>query len=124
MGNGSPISVARPRWRLRENLPQKTICYGNQGQTHLSEIALAEWLCGACHRAVRGSSRRDLLDHVIVVGEPHLRRLLRDYADYDNDYRTHLGLDKETPLGGPVHDHGTIKPVPKLDGLHHAYVRI
>ena len=66
----------------------------------------------------------DLLDHVIVVGEGHLRRLLRDYAGYYNDYRTHLGLNKDTPLGRPVHDRGRITAVPKLGGLHHAYVRI
>ncbi len=73
---------------------------------------------------VIGSIRRDLLDHVIGMGDGHLRRLLRDYADYDNVYRTHLGLDKDTPLGRPVHDQGGITAVPKLGGLHHAYVRI
>ena len=71
-----------------------------------------------------GSIRRDLLDHVIVIGEGHLRRLLRDYADYYNDYRTHLGLNKDAPLGRSVHDHGRITAVPQLGGLHHAYVRI
>jgi hypothetical protein len=61
---------------------------------------------------------------VIVMGEAHLRRLLRAYADYYNIYRTHLGLNKDTPLGRPVHDRGTITPMPKLGGLHHAYVRM
>ncbi len=74
--------------------------------------------------SVGGSIRRDLLDHVIVMGEAHLRQLLRAYADYYNTYRTHLGLDKDTPLRRPVYDRGTITPVPKLGGLHHAYVRI
>ncbi len=73
---------------------------------------------------VIGSIRRELLDHVIVMGEAHLRRLLRDYADYYNEYRTHLGLDKDTPLGRPVHDRGRITAVRKLGGLHHAYLRI
>ncbi len=72
-----------------------------------------------------GSIRRDLLDHVIVIGEGHLGRLLRDYADYYNTYRTtHLGLDKDTPLGRPVQHHGGITSMSKLGGLHHAYVRI
>ena len=74
--------------------------------------------------SIGGSIRRELLDHVIVTGEGQLRRLLRDYADYYNDYRTHLGLNKDTPLGRPVHNRGRIKAVPKLGGLHHAYVRI
>ena len=66
----------------------------------------------------------DLLDHVIVMGEGHLRRLLRDYADYYNDYRTHLGSNKDTPLGRSVQHRGRITSMPKLGGLHHAYVRI
>ncbi len=81
------------------------------------------WQNGFVERVI-GSIRRDLLDHVIVAGEGHLRRLLRDYADYCNDYRTHLGLNKDTPLGRPVHKRGRITAVPKLGGLHHAYVRI
>ena len=72
---------------------------------------------------VIGSIRRDFLDHVIVMGEEHLRRLRRAYADYDNTYRTHLGLDKDAPLGRRVHDRGAITPIPKLGGLHHAYIR-
>ena len=77
---------------------------GNQGSTCCPKVAVAECLCGARHQPVRGSIRRDLLIHVIVIGEGHLHRLLRDYADYCNDYRTHLGLNKDTPLGRPVHD--------------------
>jgi transposase InsO family protein len=81
------------------------------------------WQNGYVERVI-GSIRRDLLDHVIVMGEAHLRRLLRAYADYYNTWRTHLGLDKDTPLGRPIHDRGRIRPMPKLGGLHHAYVRI
>ncbi len=81
------------------------------------------WQNGYVERVI-GSIRRDLLDHVIVMGEAHLRRLLRAYADYYNTWRTHLGLDKDTPSGRPIHDRGRITPMPKLGGLHHAYVRI
>ncbi len=81
------------------------------------------WQNGYVERVI-GSIRRDLLDHVIVMGEAHLRRLLRAYAEYYNTWRTHLGLDKDAPLARPVHDRGTITPMPKLGGLHHAYVRI
>ncbi len=72
---------------------------------------------------VIGSIRRDLPDHVIVLGEGHSRLLLRDYTDYYNGHRTHLGLNKDTPLGRPVHNRGRITAVPKLGGLHHACVR-
>ncbi len=81
------------------------------------------WQNGYVERVI-GSIRRDLLDHVIVIGEAHLRKLLCAYADYYNTYRTHLGLDKDTPLGRSVQHGGRITPIPKLGGLHHAYVRI
>ena len=74
--------------------------------------------------ATRESIRRDLREPVIVMGEAHLRRRLRAYADYGNSYRTHRGLNKDTPLGRPVQRRGRITSMPKLGGLHHAYVRI
>jgi putative transposase len=46
-----------------------------------------------------GSCRRDLLDHVIVVNERHLKRLVHEYIRYYHDDRTHLRLDKGTPGG-------------------------
>jgi transposase InsO family protein len=46
---------------------------------------------------VIGSIRRECLDHVIVLGESHLRRIVRRYADYYNGARTHLSLDKDSP---------------------------
>ena len=49
-----------------------------------------------------GSCRRDLLDHVIVLNERHLKRLMREYIRYYHGDRTHLGLAKDTPQGRPV----------------------
>jgi transposase InsO family protein len=54
------------------------------------------WQNGVAERFV-GSYRRDLLDHVIVLSEPHLKRLMADYIHYYHDDRTHLGLAKQTP---------------------------
>jgi putative transposase len=54
------------------------------------------WQNGVAERWVR-SFRNDLLDHVIVLHETHLRRLARDYLDYYHVDRTHDGLDKDTP---------------------------
>ena len=116
MGNGPAISVARSRWRLWEGLP--TTSFRDRPTSPRSP-----WQNGYVERVI-GSIRRDLLDPVIVMGEGHLRRLLRDYADYYNDYRTHLGSNKDTPLGRSVQHRGRITSMPKLGGLHHAYVRI
>jgi hypothetical protein len=81
------------------------------------------WQNGVAERWV-GGCRRDLLDHVIALNEPHLKRLLGDYIRYFHDDRTHLGLSKETPsrrvrsaARGRVVSHA------RLGGLHHRYDR-
>ena len=72
-----------------------------------------------------GSCRRELLDHVIVLNESHLRRLLRDYLEYYHDDRIHDALQKETPGLRIVErrPRGTAKVVsaPRVGGLHHRY---
>ena len=54
------------------------------------------WQNGYCERLI-GSIRRECLDHVVVFGERHLRHLLRSYANYYNQTRTHLSLNKDSP---------------------------
>ena len=81
------------------------------------------WQNGYCERLI-GSIRRDCLDHVVVFGERHLRHLLRSYASYYNQTRTHLSLNKDSPVSRAVEAVGRILPVPILGGLHHRYVRI
>jgi transposase InsO family protein len=71
-----------------------------------------------------GSIRRECLDHVIVLGEAHLRRILKSYACYYNETRKHLALDKDAPLSRTVKRAGRILCRPVLGGLHHEYVRI
>jgi len=74
---------------------------------------------------VIGSIRRECLNHMIVLGERHLRRILRSYVDYYNETRTHLSLDKDTPKGRPIQrrDQGTVIELKRVGGLHHEYVR-
>src|ERR1700726_3909373 len=81
------------------------------------------WQNGFVERLI-GSIRRECLDHVIVLGEPHLRRILNSYARYYNETRTHLALDKDTTLSRTVKRAGRIFCRPILSGLHHEYVRI
>ncbi len=71
-----------------------------------------------------GSIRRECLDHLIIFGEAHLRRVLRAYANYYNGTRTHLSLDKDTPLARPILREGRIRSIPHLGGLHHSLFRI
>jgi transposase InsO family protein len=82
------------------------------------------WQNGVAERWV-GSVRRELLDHVIVWNERHLRRLLQAYVAYYHDDRTHLGLDKETPAGRSRstlrRPDAAVVARPRLGGLHHRY---
>ncbi|WP_225703248.1 integrase core domain-containing protein [Bradyrhizobium cenepequi] len=81
------------------------------------------WQNGFAERLI-GSIRRECLDHIIVFGETHLRQILRSYARYYNDIRTHRSLDKDAPVSRPVHRTGSIKSLPILGGLHHHYARV
>jgi len=83
----------------------------------------APWQNSFAERLI-GSIRRECLDHVIVVGEAHLRRILRSYCRYYNEIRTHRSLDKDAPLWRPVQSVGTIRSRAILGGLHHEYARI
>jgi transposase InsO family protein len=58
------------------------------------------WQNGFAERLI-GSIRRECLDHVIVLGEAHLHRILKSYARY-NDIRTHRSLDKDAPVSRPI----------------------
>jgi putative transposase len=73
-----------------------------------------------------GSIRRDCLDHVIVLNERHLRRILTRYFDYYHRWRTHLSLDMDCPAPRPVQppDRGTVVEFPDVGGLHHHYERL
>jgi len=81
------------------------------------------WQNGFAERLI-GSIRRECLDHVIVLGEAHLRRILKSYADYYNSVRTHRSLHKDAPISRPVQRTGSIKSFPILGGLHHHYTRV
>ena len=82
------------------------------------------WQNGVAERWV-GSCRRDLLDHVIVLNDRHLERLMADYVRYYHEDRTHLGLAKDTPAGRLSADRPVmetpIRSFPRLGGLHHRY---
>jgi transposase InsO family protein len=81
------------------------------------------WQNGFAERII-GSIRRECLDHVIVLGEVHLRRILKSYAAYYNDIRTHRSLDKDAPVTRQIQRIGSIKSHAILGGLHHHYARV
>jgi transposase InsO family protein len=81
------------------------------------------WQNGFAERLI-GSIRRECVDHIVVLGEAHLRRVLRAYAHYYNEIRTHWSLAKDAPVSRPVQRTGTIRSASILGGLHHHYVRV
>ena len=81
------------------------------------------WQNGFAERLI-GSIRRECVDHVIALGEAHLRGILQAYARYYNDLRTHRSLDKDAPFSRPVQRIGGITSQPLLGGLHHHYMRV
>jgi len=87
-------------------------------------IALASpWQNGYAERLI-GTIRRECLDHLIVFGEAHLRRILREFAAYYNGVRTHRALNQDSPVHRAVQGLGAITSQPFLGGLHHQYCRI
>jgi transposase InsO family protein len=85
--------------------------------------ARSPWQNGHAERLI-GSIRRECLDHIVVFGEAHLRRILAAYVLYYNDLRTHLSLDKDTPSHRPIRRLGQVAAQPILGGLHQEYCRM
>jgi len=82
------------------------------------------WQNGVAERWI-GSCRRELQDHVIIVNERYLKRLISEYLRYHHEDRTHWGLAKDTPAGRPIGTHplsgSNIWSFSRLGGLHHRY---
>jgi transposase InsO family protein len=85
--------------------------------------ARSPWQNGHVERLI-GSVRRECLDHVLVLGEADLRRVLKTYAGYYNKVPTHLSLGKDAPNCRRAQSVGSIVAMPVLEGLHHQYVRV
>jgi transposase InsO family protein len=116
-----------PRYLVRDN----DGAYGEVFRHRLRSMGIRDrpisprspWQNGYVERVI-GSVRRECLDHVIIWSEAHLRRVLSEYTLYYNAARTHLGLEKDTPIPRPIQSRGTIIAEPILGGLHHQYARI
>ena len=94
---------------------------------HIEEVLTAAhspWQNAYVERLI-GSIRRECLDHVVVLTERHLRRILHDYLAYDHRSRTHLSLAKDAPDERPVQPPATgeVVHIPQVGALHHRYER-
>ena len=106
--------------------------YGEEARRCLQSMGIEEvviaprspWQNPYCERLI-GTLRRDLLDHVIVLGERHLMRLLREYFAYYHQSRCHQSLagDAPEPRAAEPPGRGPVVGEPALGGLHHRYHR-
>src|SRR6202022_410947 len=119
--NEAPRSMLRVRDRI----------YGTVVTRRLRAMGIREkpiapaspWQNGFAERLI-GSIRRECVDHIIVLGEAHLSRILKSYARYYNEMRTRLALDRDAPVSRPVQRTGVIRSLAILGGLHHHYLRV
>ena len=133
-----PWVVLQLRQSWGYDQPQQFLIFDRDAKFNVDVVATAKamgcrpvrttyrspWQNGVAERWV-GSVRRDLLDHVIVLNQRHLRRLMKNYIRYYHEDRTHLGLGKDTPSGRAVAfaspSSRAIISWPRLGGLHHRY---
>jgi transposase InsO family protein len=115
-----------PRYLIRD----RDASYGNEFRRRVQSLGVREvitaprspWQNAFAERLI-GSIRRECLDHVVVLNERHLRRLLKKYLAYYHGSRTHLALKKDAPEPRAVMSQGKIVAIPQVGGLHHRYER-
>jgi transposase InsO family protein len=115
-----------PRFLIRD----RDGIYGNDFNRSIYALRIEQvltahrspWQNPHIERAI-GSIRRECLDHIIVFGESHLRRVLRSYLHYYHGSRMHLSLNKDAPHPRPIEPpaRGRIVEFPEVAGLHHRY---
>ena len=118
-----------PRYLLRD----RDAIYGSAFHRRVQSMGI-EQVLSAPRRAWQnpfverliGTLRRDCLDHVIVLNERHLRRIVTRYLGYYHHWRTHLSLSNDAPNTRTVHppDRGRVVEFPDIGGLHHHYERL
>ena len=117
-----------PRYLIRDRDRVYGARFSRQAKTlHIGEVVIAPrspWQNAYAERVI-GSIRRECLDHIVVIGERHLRGILSKYVGYYNRTRTHLALSKDAPEHRTVQrsSEGGVVEFPRVGGLHHEYVR-
>ena len=96
----------------------------NMGIEEVITAPRSPWQNPYAERVI-GSIRRECIDHVIVLNERHLIRILRSYFEYYHEVRTHLSLERNAPNPREVkvRSQGKVVTIPQVGGLHHLYTR-
>ena len=118
-----------PRYLLRDRDTSYGGCFQERARVMwIKEVVTAPrspWQNPYVERVI-GSIRHECLDHVIVINENYLRRVLSSYLDYYQRTRTHLSLDKDCPDARPIQpaNSGKMIAISQVGGLHHRYERL
>jgi len=118
-----------PRYPLRDRDAAYGRSFGERAQAMgIREVVTAPrspWQNAYVERVI-GSIRRECLDHMVVLNERHLRRVLISYLHYYHHSRTHLSLAKDCPDPRPIRppSHGKMIAIAQVGGLHHRYERL
>ena len=125
--NAFPCEEA-PRFLIRDG----DGIYGDYFTKRVASMGIEEvqtapgspWQNPYCERVI-GSIRRECLNHMIVLNERHLHRILMSYFDYYHNSRAHLSLDRSSPTPRAVEppSQGEAISIPQVGGLHHRYTR-
>ena len=117
-----------PKYLLRDN----DGIYGEAFRGKVEALGMEEvkiaprspWQNPFAERVI-GSIRRECLDHMIILGESHLRRVMKEYVGYYNESRAHQSLDRNAPVPREIEppSQGKVISIPLLGGLHHRYAR-
>ncbi len=118
-----------PRYLIRD----RDGVYGHHFRERVKGLGIDEvpiaprspWQNPYCERVI-GSIRRECLRHVIVLNEAHFKRILSSYLDYYHHVRTHLSLERNSPIPRNVESpsEGDVIAIPMVGGLHHRYTRL
>jgi putative transposase len=121
---GQMPHLRSPSPKVRKSPDKLTMPVQHMGIEEIRIAPRRPWQNPYVERLI-GSIRREVLDHVIVLNERHLRRLLQSYFEYYHAYRTHRALEMDCPLPRPVQppELGPVWEVPEVGGLHHRYER-
>jgi transposase InsO family protein len=113
-------------------LHDRDCVYGAAFHQRVSEMGIHEiltaprspWQNAYAERFI-GTVRRECLDHLIILNEYSLKRILKSYFEYYEQARTHLSLEKDSPASRAVQacESGRVVELPQVGGLHHRYER-
>jgi putative transposase len=118
-----------PRYLLRDRDAIYETWFGrrveNMGIERIVTSPRSPWRNAYVERLI-GTIRRECLNHVIVVDDRHLKRILAAYFRYYHDWRTHQALEMDCPEPRAIRaaDRGRVVEIPEIGGLHHHYERI